>query len=171
MLAPMEAVLKLRDARELFEQPARTPFDDDYEPWCAAPGAVHLVTLLRANPTAHVVVELPPSGPGREEVSAALARYGRMHADRVKQEIRAEVRAGLLALVPAAIVFAGTLALSKLANSASSHWVANTLAEALVVIGWVVAWAPVAVFGTDVWILRSRRHAYKRLASRAVEVR
>jgi hypothetical protein len=49
--------------------------------------------------------------------------------------------------------------------------VAGTIAEALVVVGWVVAWAPLAVFGTDVWLLRGRRRAYARLASGDIEIR
>jgi hypothetical protein len=163
--------MNLRDAGELFEQPARTPFDSDYEPWCAEPGAEHLVALLRADPGARVVVQLPSSGPGPEEVRAALARYGNAHADRLEREIKAETRTGLLALVPAAVVFAGSLALSRVANHASNHWVASTIAEALVVVGWVVAWAPIAVFGTDVWILRGRRRAYSRLATGSIELR
>ena len=106
-----------------------------------------------------------------EAAREPLARYGRAHADQLEQEINAEMRTGLLSLIPAGIIFAGSLALSRFANSASSHWVANILAEALVVIGWVVAWAPIAVFGTDIWALRSRRRAYERLSSRAVEFR
>jgi hypothetical protein len=163
--------MTLRDAGELFEQPERTPLEPDYEPWCTGPGAEHLVSLLRADPGARVVVQLPSSGPGSDDVRAALARYGSAHADRLEREIKAELRSGLLALIPAAIVFAGALALSRLANNASSHWVASTIAEALVVVGWVVAWAPIAVFGTDIWLLRGRRRAYRRLASEAIEVR
>ncbi len=167
----MAEVIALRDARELFEQPERTPLDADYEPWCTLPGAEHLVAVLRADPGAEVVVQLPSAGPGPEEVHAALARYGNAHADELEHEIKAEMRTGLLALVPAGIVFAGSLALSKVANGASNHWIASTIAEALVVVGWVVAWAPIAVFGTDVWLLRGRRRAYRRLASGSIEVR
>ena len=42
-------VLVLRDARELFEQPARRPLDEDYEPLCVVPAAEYLVQVLRAN--------------------------------------------------------------------------------------------------------------------------
>jgi hypothetical protein len=167
----VEAVLTLRDAGELFEQPQRSLFDSDYEPWCAAPAAEYLVAHLRSHPSERIVIELPPSGPEPEDVRAALARYGEAHATLLDREIEAGMRSAVLALVPAAIVFAGSLALSKLANAASNHWVASTLGEALIVIGWVVAWAPIAVFGTDVWLLRGRRRAYRRLASGPVEIR
>lgn len=164
-------VVRLRDARELFEQPARTPFDPDYEPWCLRPAAEHLVALKRADPSVRVVVEVPPLGPAPDDVRAALVCYADANAVRLAREIKVEMRSGLLALIPAAIVFAGSLALSRIANNASSHWVASTIAEALVVVGWVVAWAPVAVFGTDVWLLRSRKRAYQRLSSGGIEVR
>ena len=114
----MEAVLKLRDARELFEQPSLTPFDADYELWCAGPAAEHIVALLRVHPEERIVVELPPSGPGPDEVREALVRYGEARAEQLDREAKAEMRSGLLALIPAAAVFAGTLALSKIASRA-----------------------------------------------------
>ena len=163
--------MTLRDAGELFDQPQRSPLDPDYEPWCAEPAAEHIVALLRANPNDRVVLQLPPSGPGPEEVRAALARYGQARAEQLERESKAEMHSGLLALIPAAIVFAVSLALSKIAARASNHWVASTIAEALIVVGWVVAWAPLAVFGTDVWLLRGRRQAYRRLASANIEFR
>jgi len=167
----METVVRLRDARELFEQPARVPLDRDYEPCCVRPAAEHVVSVLRADPSARVAVELPPGSTETEDVRAALGRYGDAHADELTLEIRAQVRLGLLALLPTALVFAGALALSRFADSASSHWVSTTVSEALVVVGWVVLWAPVAIFGTDIWILRGRRRAYGRLAGSAIEVR
>jgi hypothetical protein len=111
----MEVVVGLRDARELFEQPERTPLDDDFEPWC----------VVRA----------------------------------------------IWTLIPTGIVFVASLVLSRLAVAASSDWLSETFAEALIVIGWVVLWSPVAILGTDIWVLIGLRRAYRRLASSQIEVR
>jgi hypothetical protein len=48
---------------------------------------------------------------------------------------------------------------------------AGTIAEALVVIGWVILSAPIAILGTDIWILLGRRRAYRNLVSGRVEIR
>ena len=66
-------------------------------------------------------------------------------------------------------VFVGTVILSRLADGSGSHWFSNTVADVLILIGWVVLWAPIAILGTDVWVLAGLRHAYRKLAS--VEVR
>ncbi len=158
--------LRVRDARELFEQPERSPLDDDYEPWCVAPGAEYLVQVMRSDPRAELVVEV--SSP--EDARTALARYSFARSDELTREIRGEVRRAVWALLPTGAIFAVTLALSRLADSSGSHWLSGTMAEALVVIGWVVLWAPVAILGTDIWVLLGRRRAYRRLAS-SVEVR
>jgi hypothetical protein len=167
----MEVVLSLRDARELFDQPARTPLDDDYEPWCINPGVEHLAQVVRADPRASIVLDLPGTGPGAEQVRAAIARYSEARAEELTREIRSEIRHALWALVPTGTVFAASLALSRLADRSGSHWISATISEALVVIGWVVLWAPVAIFGTDIWVLGSRRRAYRQLARHKVDIR
>jgi len=166
----MEVVLS-RNARELFEQPARTPLDDDYEPWCIDRGVEHLAQVVRADPRARIVLDLPSAGPGAEQVRAAQVRYCEARAEELTLEIRAEIRHGLWALVPTGTVFALTLALSRLADNTGSHWISRTIAEALVVIGWVVLWAPVAIFGTDIWVLGASRRAYWQLARHELEIR
>lgn len=166
----MQVVLRLRDVRELFEEPERSPLDDDYEPWCTAPAAEYLAQVLRGDPKARITLEIPGTVAGPDEIRAALTRWARGQAAGLDREIRGEARHGLWALVPTGIVFALTLALSKYTDSSGSHWVSNTISEALVVIGWVVLWSPVAVFGTDIWVLRSRRRTYLRLASAEIEV-
>jgi hypothetical protein len=167
----VEAVLRLRDTGELFDQPKRTPLDADYEDWCVRPAAEHLVTLFRADPDARVVLEIRSATSSPDEIRAALVRYAEAREADLALERRGEVRHGLWALVPTVAVFAGATLLSKWADSASSHWVSTTIAEALVVVGWVVLWAPIAVFGTDIWVLRGRRTAWRRLASGHIEVR
>jgi len=163
----MQVVLRVRDARELFEQPERSPLDGDYEPWCVGPGAEYIVQVIRSDPRAEIVVEVP-SG---EDVRAALDRYAGAHAEELTREIRGELRRALWALLPTGLVFALTLGLSRLADSSSSHWLSGTIAEALVVVGWVVLWAPIAILGTDIWILLGRRRAYRRLPSNVEVVR
>jgi len=159
--------LRLRDANELFDQPERSPLDSDYEPWCVAPGAEYLVQLIRSDPRARVVIETP----GAEEAGVGLARYSAARAEELTREIRGELRRALWGLIPTGAIFALSLALSRLADSSGSHWISGTLSEALVVIGWVVLWAPVAILGTDIWILAGRRRAYRKLVSPHVEVR
>jgi hypothetical protein len=171
MLTRVQAVLSLRDASELFEQPARSPLDDDYEPWCIQPGAEHLAQVLRSDPRANLVVELPATAPGTEQIRAALSRYSEARADELGHSIRGEVRHALWALIPTGAVFALTLGISRYADTVRSHWISVTIAEALVVIGWVVLWSPIAILGTDVWVLLGRRRAYRRLATRQVEIR
>jgi hypothetical protein len=155
----MEA-LRLRDPNELFEQPKRSPLDEDYEPWCVAPAAEYLVQVMRADRGAELVVETPDA----ERARTGLGRYSEAHADELTREIRSQVNGALRSLVPTGVVFALTLALSRWAESSGSDWVSTTIAEALVVIGWVVLWAPIAILGTDIWVLVGRRRAYRRLA-------
>lgn len=161
----MTSIVRLRDARELFEQPERGPLDADYESWCVVPAAEYLVQVLRADAGVDIVVETPDANQAR----AGLARYSAARADELTREIRGELRHALYALIPTGAVFALTLALSRLAANSSSHWFSTTISEALVVIGWVVLWAPIAILGTDIWTLLGRRRAYRELA--AVEVR
>jgi hypothetical protein len=163
----MEVSVRLRDARELFEQPERSPLDPDYEPWCVVPAAEYLVQVFRGDGGATAVVETPDAEPAQ----AALQRYAAARVDELTREIQGEVRHALWSLVPTGTVFALTLALSRWADSSSSHWISGTISEALVVIGWVVFWAPVAILGTDIWTLLGRRRAYRALASRRADVR
>jgi hypothetical protein len=158
-------VVKLRDARELFEQPERSPLDEDYEPWCVVPAAEYLVQALRADSMSRIVVETPDA----DQARVGLARYAAARADELTREMRGEFRRALWALVPTGAIFAATVALSRLADRSSSHWFSTTISEALVVIGWVVFWAPIAILGTDIWMVLGRRRAYRKLAS--VEVR
>jgi hypothetical protein len=158
-------VVKLRDPRELFEQPERTPLDEDYEPWCVVPAAEYLVQVLRADSTRRVVVETPDADRAR----AGLVRYASARAGELTREMHGEFRRALWALVPTGAIFAATVALSRLADRSSSHWFSTTISEALVVIGWVVFWAPIAILGTDIWMVLGRRRAYRKLAD--VEVR
>ena len=158
-------VLVLRDARELFEQPDRSPLDEDYEPWCVVPAAEYLVQVLRANAAGHVVVETPDA----DQARAGLARYAAARAGELTREMHGEFRRALWALVPTGAIFALTVVLSRLADRSSSHWFSTTISEALVVIGWVVLWAPIAILGTDIWMVLGRRRAYRKLAD--VEVR
>jgi hypothetical protein len=162
----MRVSLKVRDARELFDQPARSPLDDDYEPWCVAPGAEYLVQVIRSSPRAHIVVEAP----GGEDVRPGLVRYSVARADELSREIHSDVKRALWTLIPTVIVFAVTLALSKITDSSDSHWLSETVSEALIVVGWVVLWSPIAILGTDIWILLGRRRAYRRLGSQQVEL-
>src|SRR5262249_18620724 len=152
--------------RELFEQPDRSPLDEDYEPWCVGPAVEYLVQMVRGRRGAQLVVAVPEP----ERARAGLARYAAARADELTREIRDGTRRALWALLPTGAVFALTLALSRWAESSSSNWVSTTIAEALVVIGWVVLWAPIAILGTDIWVLIGRRHAYRMLPSQ-VEVR
>jgi hypothetical protein len=158
-------VVKLRDARELFEQPERSPLDEDYEPWCVLPAAEYLVQVLRADSTSRIVVETPDA----DQARSGLARYAAARAGELTREMHGEVRRALWALVPTGAIFAGTVALSRLADRSSSDWFSTTISEALVVIGWVVFWSPIAILGTDIWMVLGRRRAYRKLAG--VEVR
>ncbi len=158
-------VLVLRDARELFEQPDRSPLDEDYEPWCVVPAAEYLVQVLRADAASHLVVETPDA----DQARAGLARYAAARAGELTREMHGEFRRALWALVPTGAIFALTVVLSRLADRSSSHWFSTTISEALVVIGWVVLWAPIAILGTDIWMVLGRRRAYRKLAY--VEVR
>ena len=159
-------LVKLRDSRELFEQPERSPLDEDYEPWCVGPAVEYLVQVTRSRRGAKLVVEVPEP----ERARAGLARYAAARADELTREIRGGTRRALWALVPTGAVFVATLALSRWADSSGSNWVSTTIAEALVVIGWVVLWAPIAILGTDIWVLMGRRHAYRTLPAQ-VEIR
>ena len=159
------AVIALRDARELFEQPQRSPLDEDYEPWCVLPAAEFLVQAIRAGIGQRFVVETPEADAAR----AGLARYSSARTDELSREISAEAKRAFVTLIPTGIVFAASLALSRWAVTASSDWVSATVSDALIVIGWVVLWAPVAILGTDIWLLVGRRRAYRRLAE--VEIR
>jgi hypothetical protein len=160
-------VVALREARELFEQPDRSPLDADYQPWCVVPAAEFLVQAMRAGSGERFVVETPDADAAR----AGLARYSAAHVAELSREISAETKRALITLVPTSIVFAASLALSRWAVTASSDWVSATVSDALIVIGWVVLWAPVAILGTDIWVLVGRRRAYRRLDSAQVEVR
>jgi hypothetical protein len=161
----MDVPVRLREARELFEQPERSPLDADYEPWCVGPGAEYLVEVIRTGGGRALVVETPDA----EQARAGLARYADARTGQLTREIQSQVRGALWALIPTGTIFALTLALSRWADSSGSHWLSTTMAEALVVIGWVVLWAPIAILGTDIWILIGRRRAYRKLAG--VEVR
>ena len=163
----MEVSVRLRDARELFELPERSPLDEDFEPWCVVPAAEYLVQGIRAGVNDRFVVETPDADAARE----GLARYAAARAEELSREIAAETKRAIVTLIPTATVFAASLALSRWAVTASSHWVSATLSDALIVIGWVVLWAPIAILGTDIWVLVGRRRAYRRLLSDQVEVR
>jgi len=161
-----ELVLRLRDARELFEQPDRSPLDPDFEPWCIEPAAEYLVQVFRSS-REHVVVEVPEP----ERAEAALARFAAAQAEHLAREAFGDLKRGLLTLIPTGAIFALTLALSRLAVASGSHWISQTVSDALIVIGWVVLWLPVAILGTDVWVLIGRRRSYTQLASGRVEFR
>jgi hypothetical protein len=120
-------------------------------------------------PGARLALELP-SGARPEQVRAALNRYSDARAGQLTWEVRSEVRHALWMLVPTGAVFCLTLGLSRYADTAQSHWLSQTISEALVVIGWVVLWSPIAILGTDIWALLSRRRSYRRLATREVEI-
>lgn len=168
----MQTVLRLRNADELFSEPARSPLDDDYEPWCLQPGAEYLAEVVRGDPTPSIVLELPePAGPSPDRIRLAIVRYCGARVDALGREIRGDTRRALLALVPTGILFGVLIILSRLANSAGSHWLNSTIAEALVVIGWVVLWAPVGILGTDIWATAGRRRAYERLGKLDLEIR
>ena len=164
-----ETLLRLRDSRELFEQPERSPLDD-YESWGVGPGAEYLFQLVRGNLFARLALELPAPA-DHEWIRGALARYAIARAEEVSREIRAEALRALSMLLPTGIVFALTLGRSRLADSSSSHWLSGTIAEALAVIGWVVLWSPSAIHGTDICALRGRRRAYRRLVALELDVR
>jgi len=161
----MEVALRLRDPRELFEEPERSPLDDDFESWCVTPAAEYLVQAIRARVGQHFVVETPDADAAR----AALTRYSAARIDELDLEITAETKRAFVTLIPTGIIFAGSLALSRWAVTASSDWLSATVSDALIVIGWVVLWAPVAILGTDIWLLIGRRRAYRRLEE--VEIR
>ena len=67
----MDVAVRLRDPRELFEQPERSPLDEDFEPWCVVPAAEYLVQVMRGHPGSRLVVETPDS----ERARAGLQRY------------------------------------------------------------------------------------------------
>jgi hypothetical protein len=161
----MDVAVRLRDPRELFEQPERSPLDEDFEPWCVVPAAEYLVQVIRGHRGSRLVVETPDS----ERARAGLQRYSAARADELTREIRSQLKRALWALIPTGAVFVGTVILSRLADGSGSHWFSNTVADVLILIGWVVLWAPIAILGTDVWVLAGLRHAYRKLAS--VEVR
>src|SRR5438552_7129096 len=112
----MDVSLSLRDTRELFEQPARTPLDPDYEPWCAGPAVDYIVSTLKADPGARVVLELP-AGRDPSAVRAALERYSHARAGELTRENPAQSRSGPLGLLPTGLLFADSLARSRLADS------------------------------------------------------
>jgi hypothetical protein len=161
----MDVAVRLRDPRELFEQPERSPLDEDYESWCVVPAAEYLVQVIRGHPAARLVVETPDA----ERARAGLERFSAARAQELDREIHSQLKRALLALIPTGAVFVATLLLSRLAESAGSDWLSSSVSEALILIGWVVLWAPIAILGTDVWILTGQRRAYRKLAS--VEVR
>ena len=161
----MDLALRLRDPRELFEQPERSPLDEDFEPWCIVPAAEYLVQVIRGHSGTRLVVETPEA----ERARAGLERYAAARAAKLTREIRSQLKRALWALIPTGAVFVGTVILSRLADGSGSHWFSNTVADVLILVGWVVLWAPIAILGTDVWVLAGLRHAYRKLAS--VEVR
>ncbi len=176
MLPPMEVVLRLRAPGELFATPDRSPLDDDYELWCINPGVEHLAQVVRDDHPKgplQVVVELPEQavGPTADRVKAGVARYCAARAEELMREIRGATRRALWSLIPTGSVFAVPVLLSRLAESARDNWLSTTVSEALVVIGWVVLWSPVAILGTEIWGLRGRRSAYLRLAGLDLDLR
>lgn len=155
--------------------PARSPLDDDYEAWCLNPGVEHLVQVIREDDPKplQVVLELPQvaAGPTAERLKAGVARYCDARTEELSREIRGSTRRALWALIPAGLIFVATVGLSRLAEGASDDWTSTSVSEALVVIGWVVLWSPIAILGTEIWALRGRRSAYLRLAGLDLDVR
>src|SRR5262245_38526774 len=101
----MDVALRLRDPRELFEEPERSPLDDDFESRCVAPAAEYLGQAIRARVGQRSVVETPDADAAR----TALARYSAARTEELNLEIAAETKRALVTLIPTSIVFAASL--------------------------------------------------------------
>ena len=105
------------------------------------------------------------------DLKAAINGYFRNRAEVVGFDLKERFRVGRRSLAIGLTVLAVCIVASRAIGSLSPAPLYRTLAESLLILGWVANWKPLEFFLYDWWPIRRRRRLLERLAVADVELR
>ncbi len=104
------------------------------------------------------------------EVRTAFANYFNERADRVAGDLHELLRTGRISLaIGLAVLAACVLASQVLTVAFGVGPVQGTIAEGLIILGWVANWRPIEIFLYDWWPMVRRRRLFCRIAAAQID--
>jgi len=167
--------VRVHDIGQLFNSLDPSPFherdlDDDAEAYL-----VGWAREVDMGGSFLIVVHLPASELTNAEqrgLGSAIANYFNYRTGMLERDRRDLMRTGRRSLVIGIAVLAVCVSAAHLLREVVSQSpLAQTIAEGLIIFGWVANWRPAEIFLYDVWSARRRIDLYRRLASADVELR
>ena len=167
--------IRIQRVEQLFNSFDPSPFherdlDDDAEDYI-----VSWARELPRDRAIRIVIHLPGAESlkaGERGVPKAVQSYFAGRAARLGLDLRELFRLGWRFL----LIGLPVLALCLVASRYVPIWLgdgalAKTIAESLVIVGWVANWKPLEVFLYDWWPIWRRKTLYQRLAAAGIELR
>jgi hypothetical protein len=163
--------IKLREARQLFNRLDPSPFHEkDLDP-AAEEYLVGAVRELGAR-RAKLIIHLPEAEAKQHGSTLPLAirNYFTYRVKHTREQLRLILARGFISLAIGLVFLFACLSLRQLLAVAASSG-AGTLAEGLLILGWVAMWRPVEIFLYDWWPELGKRWLFARIAGMTVEIR
>lgn len=166
--SPQIIEVRVKELSQLFNSLDPSPFperdlDDD--------AADYIVGWARELPThaeLAITIHLPePEAKIAEErdLRTALSNYFVQRAEAQQRELNELFRIGRLYAAIGLPILLVCFTLSQVVRSQLGvDQLASTIAESLLLVGWVANWKPIETFLYDWWPLKRRRDLYRRLA-------
>jgi hypothetical protein len=172
----LNVALHLNDIHELFAPAAVDPFSERYGDHHFATGIDYVAKEMYANSSwkaIHTTIMLPADQvtPDLEaRTSAAVRRYSHGQFVRIDQEIRA-TRRRVIRSFGIAIVALIAFNAAAAALNATGLFLAEVLADGLIIAGWVILWFPLDEFMQSWYYDRLGQSIYQRLGNMQITIR
>jgi len=167
--------LKLQNVRQLFNNLDPSPFfdkdlDDEAEAFL-----VSWAEEFSPKAPLALVIHLPKveaAGTEEGELTEAIQHHFRRQAEIAALRFRSKLRDGRLSLgIGLLFLFACVALRDLLLGMWPGAFYAQTLAEGLLISGWVAMWRPIQIFLYDWWPILRHKRLLERLAVMPVEIR
>jgi len=161
--------VRVREVFQLFNSLDPSPFPERDLDDNAAEYIVGWARELPIHDKLTIAVHLPePEAQKAKErdLRAALLNFFEQRAEAQQRELNELFRIGRrYAAIGLPILFVCFMSSQMVRSQFGASALASTIAESLLLVGWVANWKPIETFLYDWWPLKRRRDLYRRLAS------
>jgi hypothetical protein len=165
--------VKLTSIMQLYNSFDPAPFHEKELDTDAEKYIIDTIKDLPAKTEFKLVIYLPPElaeSEGAKTLSTAIHNHFRYRTLVAERNFRRHFRYGRVSLIIGLSFLAVALVARQMVSHASTLFLAQFFADALLIIGWVAMWEPITVLLYQLWPITQTKKIYEKLSTIEIDV-
>jgi len=165
--------VKLTSIMQLYNSFDPAPFHEKELDTDAEKYIIDTIKDLPAKTEFKLVIYLPPElaeSEGAKTLASAIHNHFRYRTLVAERNFRRHFRYGRVSLIIGLTFLAVALVARQMVSHASTLFLAQFFADALLIIGWVAMWEPITVLLYQLWPITQTKKIYEKLSTIEIDV-